>query len=325
MRHTLLALVALIPSSAQAQVTYPRTNVATIWTVEPAWPSRPADLQWGAVPGITVDKNDHVYVFTRSDPPVQVFDTQGKLLRTWGKGIDKSHHIRVDSEGNIWTTDIGNHVVEKYTPDGKLLQTLGTKGKAGRDASHFYMPTDVAVTKTGDVYVSDGYGNARIVQFDKSGKFVRDWGELGAKPGQFSIPHSIVANSKGVLYVADRNNARIQVFDLQGKLLDVWNNIVIPWGLWMTANDELWVAGSSVMQWRPADTNLGCPPKDQIFLRFNSDGKLLQMFALPKGLDGLERPGEVNWVHCIAFDSSGNMYLGDIVGRKAQKFRVTAP
>lgn len=306
---------------------YPHVNVALDYVVDAKWPQRPAELQWGHVPGIAVDKKDHVYVFTRATPPVQVYDAKtGKLLRTWGeKTIGKAHHIRIDADGNVWTTDIDNHTVEKYTPEGKLLLTIGEKGKAGRDKTHFYMPTDVAIAPNGDVYVSDGYGNARVVHLDKEGTYINEWGELGSKPGQFSTPHSIACDSKGRIYVADRNNVRVQVFDGKGKLLDVWNNLIVPWGFWVTPQDEIWVCGSSPMQWRDSDGALGCPPKDQIFMKFNPEGKLLQLFTLPKGIDGLERPGEVNWVHAIAFDSQGNMYLGDIIGKQAQKFVLRRP
>jgi hypothetical protein len=190
---------------------------------------------------------------------------------------------------------------------------------AGRDRKHFNMPTDVAVTPAGDVFVADGYGNARVVHFDRRGKYVREWGSLGTRPGQFSIPHSIV-HSKGRLYVADRNNVRVQVFDEKGSLLDVWNNLAVPWGLFATPRDEIWVCGSSPMRWRKADKSLGCPPKDQLFLRLTPQGRPLQLWTVPKGEDGRERPGELNWVHCIAEDSKGNLYAGDIVGKRAQKF-----
>jgi DNA-binding beta-propeller fold protein YncE len=304
---------------------YPHVNLARDYVVDAKWPQKPADLQWGHVPGIAIDAKDNVYVFTRSYPPVQVYDASGKYLRGWGKGIKNAHHIRIDSEGNVWTTDLDNHVVEKYTPEGKLLLTLGTRGKAGRDQTHLFMPTDMAVTPAGDIFVSDGYGNARIVHFDKEGKFVHAWGELGSGPGQFSIPHSIAADSKGHLYVADRNNVRVQVFNSKGKYLTEWRNLIVPWGLWVTPKDEIWVCGSSPMQWRKTDGALGCPPKDQIFMKFNPQGKLLQLFTLPKGLDGLERVGEVNWVHAIAVDSRGNLYLADIIGKRAQKFSLRTP
>jgi sugar lactone lactonase YvrE len=328
-----LALAAALPAagillagpSQQKEPKYPHINLARTWVVDPRWPDKPERFTWGHVPGIAVDAKDRVYVFTRATPPVQVYSADGKYLRGWGEQIKNPHHIKIDPEGNVWITDIGNHVVEKYTPEGKLLLTLGTRGKASRDRAHFNQPTDVAVTRAGDIFVSDGYGNARIVHFDRDGKYVHEWGELGVKPGQFSIPHAIAVDSRGRLYVADRNNVRIQVFDQKGKLLDEWKNLIVPWGFTVTRNDEIWVCGSSPMQWSKDTSTLGVPPKDQIFMRFNGDGKLLELFTLPKGIDGLERPGEVNWVHAIATDSRGNLYLGDIKGRRAQKFVLREP
>jgi hypothetical protein len=308
-------------SPRAAEPKYPKISLATAYAVDPKWPQKPADFQWGMMPGVAVDAHDHVYVFTRAQPPVQVYDASGKFLRAWGQDtLKNAHHIKIDHDGNVWVADIGQHVVQKYTPEGKLLLTLGTKDKLGRDRNHLYMPTDMAVTPAGDVFVSDGYGNARVVHFDKSGRYVKEWGELGTKPGQFSIPHAIAVDSRGRLYVADRNNVRIQVFDQEGKLLDVWENLIVPWGLCVTPRDELWVCGSSPMRWRKEDGALGCPPKDQVFMKFNGDGKLLQLWTVPKGADGLERPGECNWVHAIAVDSQGNLYVGDIIGRRAQKF-----
>jgi hypothetical protein len=321
-----LAAVALVVSLVPAQEKYPKVNVATAYSVDPKWPQKPDHCQWAEVSGIAVDAKDNVYVYTRGTPPVQVFDADGKFVRAWGQDTIKSaHHIKIDHESNVWVADIGHHTIQKHTPDGKLLLTIGTPDQPGRDKTHLNMPTDMAITPKGDVFVSDGYGNARVVHFDRDGKYVKEWGELGSKPGQFSIPHAICLDSKGRLYVADRNNVRVQVFDQTGKPLDVWNNLIVPWGFWVTKNDEIWVCGSSPMQWRPEDTTLGCPPKDQVFMKFNADGKLLQLWTVPKGSDGLERPGELNWVHCIAEDSKGNLYAGDIKGRKAQKFVIQRP
>jgi hypothetical protein len=308
-----------------AEPKYPRVNLATAYTVDPAWPQRPAGVEWGAVSGVAVDAKDRVYVFTRSDQPVQVYEADGKFVRSWGKDhIQSAHHIKIDAAGNIWAADVGNHTVQKFTPEGKLLLTLGTRGEAGRDKTHLNMPTDMAFSPEGDIFVSDGYGNARVVHFTKDGKYVKEWGELGSKPGQFSIVHAI-AYCKGRLYVADRNNVRVQVFDPSGKLLDIWQNIVVPWGFCVTRDDDIWVCGSSPMQWRAGDSALGCPPKDQVFMKFNPDGKLLQLWTVPKGVDGLERPGEVNWLHAIATDSKGNLYVGDIIGKRAQKFIIQKP
>jgi hypothetical protein len=327
----LLAGVALLcglgpqGSNGQERSKYPHVNLATVYTVDPHWPERPPSMPWGHVPGIAVDGKDQVYVFTRAPHPVQVYDAKGKFLRSWGEGIGSAHHIKIDRDGNVWITDIGLHVVQKYTPEGKLLLTLGTKGEAGRDKKHFDKPTDVAFSPSGELYISDGYGNARVVHCDAQGNYLNEWGELGQGPGQFSIPHAIAVDSKGRVFVADRNNARIQVFDGKGKFLEEWRNLIVPWGFCMTAKDELWVCGSSPMQWRKGDSNLGVPPKDQVFMKFNTSGKLLQLATVPKGLDGLERPGELNWVHCVAVDSQGNLYAGDIVGRRAQKFLVRPP
>lgn len=317
--------VLLLAMPLSAQDKYPKVDVATIWEHDKAWPQSPEGFQWAAVPGIAVDKQDRVYVFTRAKPPVRVYTTEGKFVRGWGDDVKSGHHIKIDREGFVWLTDIERHVVEKYTPEGKRLLTLGTPNQLGRDGSHFYMPTDVAFGPKGDIFISDGYGNARVCHFSPEGKFLGDWGELGSAPGQFSIPHAIACDSKGKIYVADRNNSRIQIFDPPGKLADVWDNVMIPWGLTLTAKDELWACGSSPMQWKKETTNLGCPPKDQVFMKFNGAGRLLHLFTIPKGIDGLERPGEVNWVHCLAFDSKGNLYVGDIVGKKAQKFSVRAP
>ena len=317
-----LALLAACPAAGRtADPKYPKVNVATAYEVDPRWPQRPAGVYWGQTSGVAVDAHDHVYVYTRANPPVQVYDADGTFLRAWGQDTLKTaHHIKIDPEGNVWAADIGQHVIRKFTPEGKLLLTLGTVDHPGKDDTHLNMPTDMAVTRDGDVFVSDGYGNARVVHFDRDGRYVKDWGELGSKPGQFSIPHAIAVDSKGRVYVADRNNVRIQVFDPKGNLLDVWNNLITPWGFCMTKDDELWVCGSSPMQWRAEDSALGCPPKDQVFMKFNTDGKLLQLWTVPKGLDGLERPGELNWVHAVALDSKGNLYAGDIIGKRAQKF-----
>jgi sugar lactone lactonase YvrE len=321
---------AAFPAAAHGQEPskYPKVNLAVAYQVDPAWPKKPAHLKWAEMPGIAVDAQDRVYIYTRTDAPVQVYDAAGNFLHSWGQDVLKTgaaHHIKIDHDGNVWIADIVDHVVRKFTPEGKLLLTLGTAGVAGRDSTHMNKPTDMAITPQGNVFVSDGYGNSRIVHFDKNGKFVKDWGELGHKPGQFSIPHAIAVDSKGRLYVADRNNVRVQVFDQSGKFLDEWRNIVVPWGFCVTREDEIWVCGSSPMQWREKDNALGCPPKDQVFMRFNSDGKLLQLWTVPKAADGLEKPGECNWVHCIASDSKGNLYVGDIVGKRAQKFVRVEP
>ena len=298
-----------------------RANHAIWYEVDPNWPQRPKGLPWGHVPGVAVDRHDHIWVFTRAEPPVQVYDSEGKFIRAWGHGmIGMSHHIKIDHEGMIWLTDARDHVVLRLTPEGKLLMQLGVKGEAGDDQRHFNKPTDVAVAPDGDVFVSDGYGNNRVVHFDKQGEFVNSWGKLGPAPGDFNLPHAIAMDSQGRLYVADRNNVRVQVFDRSGKFLDQWRNVITPWGFCVTKDDEIWVCGSSPMPWRPEDEALGCPPKDQVFMKFSPSGKLLELWTVPKGEDSKEQPGQLNWVHAMALDSHGNIYAGDIIGQRVQKF-----
>ncbi|NLE36855.1 MAG: 6-bladed beta-propeller [Pirellulaceae bacterium] len=318
-------------SEKPAQATrpaYPRVTPSIWYEVDPDWPRRPKDMSWGGTPGVAVDDKDQVWVFTRAERPVQVYSADGKFLRSWGEELIGrressvgSHSIKIDREGMIWLADCINHVILQVTPDGKLLKTLGTPGEAGCDESHLNMPTDMAVTPQGEVFVADGYGNARIVHFDAKGQFVKAWGTLGTGPGEFNVPHAIVLDSEGTLYVADRNNARVQVFDQNGKFLNQWRNLIIPWGLWITVDNEIWVCGCSPMPWLESDGDyLSCPPKDQILMRFSRCGKALQLWTAPKGKDNEEKPGELNWVHGIAVDSKGNLYVADIMGKRVQKF-----
>ncbi|MGE3821146.1 MAG: peptidyl-alpha-hydroxyglycine alpha-amidating lyase family protein [Isosphaeraceae bacterium] len=303
---------------------YPKVNVAVGYEVDAAWPSGSRGKAWGEMAGVAVDDHDHVWTFHRGDLPVQVYTAQGKFVRGWGQGlIGKAHQVRIDREGNVWLSDVGLHVVRKFTPEGKLLLTLGTPGEAGEDSTHFNMPTDMALTPAGDVFVTDGYGNNRVVHFDSAGRFLKSWGTMGSGPGQFSLPHAIALDSAGRLYVADRNNARVQVFDQSGRFLDEWRDLMVPWHIWVTAADEIYVCGSSPMRWGKLALPgmvMGVAPKDQLMMRFNPGGRVLQVWSFPVGVTGKERPGELNWAHAIAVDSLGNLYLGDIQGHRAQKF-----
>jgi len=177
----------------------------------------------------------------------------------------------------------------------------------------------MAVLPTGDIFVTDGYGNRRVMHFDAAGKYVNQWGREGTEPGRFALPHSIVADSHGRLYVADRENARIQVFDTKGNLLAVWPDLMTPWGLWLTKKEELWVCGSSPVK---DDTGkwLVYPPSDQVLMKLSLKGKVLLRVPLKKTTAPPGKVGELNWVHAIAVDSKGNLYLGDIQGHRAQKF-----
>jgi sugar lactone lactonase YvrE len=274
---------------------------------------------------ITIGPDGNIWTFNRGKLPIQVYSPEGKLVKSWGQdGQFKSPHgIRFDNEGNLWASDTQLHTVRKFTPDGKVLLTIGTPGQSGEDKTHLNQPTDQAIAPNGDIYISDGYGNSRVVVFDKAGSFIRTWGKLGNAPGEFNVPHSIALDSRGRVYVADRNNTRIQVFDPNGKFLTEWTNIVTPWHLTITKDDELYVCGSSPMLWSevpPSAPYLGIPPKDQLFMKLDLDGRIKQLWVIPKGEDGNEKPGELNWVHSMAIGADGSLYFGDIQGKRAQKF-----
>ena len=320
----MLSLLAAVVVPARggwaAAPNYPPQPTVVEYVVDPAWPQRPAELgPRAAVPGVAVDAEDRIWCVERGEVPVQVYATDGRLLRSWGRGLFRGpHSLRFDSQGKVWISDYQRHVVQQFTPEGELLRTLGVPDQAGDDEGHFNMPTDMTITPSGDVFVSDGYGNRRVVHFDAQGKFVKAWGGYGGGPGEFCLPHQIVLDARGVLYVADRNSGRIQLFDQQGKFLEQWTNLIMPWGLWISRQDELWVCGSSPQWWRK-DGGYP-PPKDQLFMRFSTDGKLQQLWTVPLGADGREQPGDCNWLHAVALDSHGNLYAGDINGKRLQKF-----
>ena len=305
---------------------YPRVNLAATYELVANWPARPKDAARAAVPSIALDKDGNVWIHTRANPMVQVYAPDGRYLRGWKEEDSRAvpHGIAFDAEGNVWLVDVGLHNVRKYTPDGKLLLTLGVTGEAGNDDRHFNRPTGIAFAPDGDIFIADGYGNSRIVRLDREGKYKKAWGTLGVEPGNFSLPHAVAIDSKGRVYVADRNNIRVQVFDADGKLLEVWPNLITPWGFHMTAADELWVCGSSPMGWtvdsKYPTAPLGCPPKDQVLAKFNTSGKMLELHTFAKGEDEREKPGDLNWFHAVAVDSEGSLFVGDIIGKRVQKF-----
>jgi streptogramin lyase len=311
----LLIMACVLAAAALQSGTTPH------YVVDSTWPRKPDHITWGQMPGVAVDTQDRIYIFNRAQPAVQVYQADGAFLRAWDiEDVGGAHGIRIGPENSVWTTDIKNHVVRKYNPEGKLLLTFGELGRAGNDERHFDRPTDVAVLPNGEVYITDGYGNRRVIHFDAEGRYINQWGEAGSKPGQFALPHSIVADSQNRLYVADRENARIQVFDRDGKLLDVWANIVTPWGLCLARDDELWVCGSSpVMGGKPGEWTV-LPPPDQVVMKLNLKGQILLRMPLNRTTSAPGQPGEVNWVHGIAMDSQGSLYLGDIQGQRIQKF-----
>lgn len=246
------------------------------------------------------DGKGRIFIFQRAPVPVLVFDTQGKYLRGWGEGAFTSPHgCRIDSEGNLWLTDNGDHRVLKYSTDGKLLLTLGVKGQAGEDDTHFNKPTDVAFAPGGDIYISDGYGNSRVVRLSREGKYLGAWGKKGGGEGEFNLPHSVVVDKRGRVYVADRENARVQVFTPEGKFIEQWRDVGRPYGLFLTAEERLIVSDGIA-------NRLGV---------YDLTGKRLAQFGMPgKGA------GELDLPHLLTVDERGSLYVCEINGKRVQKF-----
>jgi N-acyl-D-amino-acid deacylase len=217
------------------------------YQVVDGWARLPSGIRFGEVPGMTIDAAGRVFAFTRAEPPVIEFDASGRVLKTWGeKMFVWPHGIRVDRNGFLWVTDgrardgIGQQVF-KFARDGELMMTLGKKGVAGNGPDTFNSPTDVAVAANGDIFVSDGHVNSRIVKFAKDGTFIKAWGKRGEGPGEFNVPHTIAFDSRGRLLVGDRANRRIQIFDQDGTFLDQWTQFGSPSGIFIAADDTLYV------------------------------------------------------------------------------------
>jgi streptogramin lyase len=265
------------------------------------WAQLPAGTKWETMTGVDIDSHGTVYVFQRGEPSkVMAFDSKGKLLRSWGdKMFPSAHGLRVDRQDNVWVTDRGLHQVMKFSPDGKLLLTLGKKGVAGDNNSTDALngPSDVVIARNGDIFVSDGEStNTRIVKFSKDRKFIKFWGTKGAGPGQLDVPHSIVMDSKGRLFVADRTNKRIEIFDQDGKYLSEMTNAGTPYGLFMTKNDVLYVVD-------------GSQGNDNLTIVDTKDQKILGRVG------GLAGP------HMLSVDLSGNIYVAEVRGASVKKFR----
>ena len=207
------------------------------------WPKLPAGVKLGQVTGVAVDSADRVHVFHRGKNPVLVFEPDGTFVRSWGDGLVKTAHgLRIDRDDHVWLTDLGNHLVTKFDRQGKLLLTLGTKDKPGETPDQFNRPADVAFGAAGEVYVADGYGNARVVKFSKEGKYLKEWGKKGKRAGEFNLPHAIFVDGKGRVYVGDRENNRVQVFDADGKFLAQWTETGAPFGLSLTREGRVLLA-----------------------------------------------------------------------------------
>jgi DNA-binding beta-propeller fold protein YncE len=293
-RVTVAAMLAL------CIVTSLRADDAPPYRFVENFPQLPAGMKLGAGSGVAVDSKGDVLVFHRGEPPILVFHPDGRFVRSFGDKLFKSAHgLRIDADDNVWVTDNADHLVIKFDHDGKVLLTLGERGVAGEDDKHFNKPADIAFAPNGDVFVADGYGNSRVVKFDKRGKFLMAWGKKGKGKGEFNLPHAVRLDSKGRVYVGDRENNRVQVFEQDGTYVREFGGFA-PFGLFITPDDTLFVADGRANR----------------IQRMTLDGKVLATW----GATG-SRPGDFHLPHGITVaPADGAVYVTEIDGKRVQKF-----
>ena len=290
------------------------------------WPAHPisaagvpGDWNFIQVASVAVTPRGTILVLHRGAHPLIEFDAGGTFIRSWGDGVfsegkvaaipqmhwsaDKSHYsavygpagcascgahsVRIDPQGNVWIVDAPGHIVYKMTPELKEIMHLGTKGVRGSGPGNFNLPTDVAFAPNGDVYVTDGYGSARVVKYSRDGKYLLEFGKRGTGPGEFGLPHNLVVDAQGRVYVTDRDNQRIEVFDAGGRFLSEWKGTGGVSGLAITRDQKIWTGGT---------------------LR-DLDGKVVGRLA-GNGTAG---------AHGVAVSDSGDVYLAQLSG-VVQKF-----
>jgi len=284
------------------------------YRMEEGWAKLPEGRKWGAAIGVDIDRDGKsVWVFDRcataddcsgsSLAPIQKFDASGRLLASFGAGMfNYPHGFFIDRDDNVWVSDGRakngkGHTVMKFSPDGKLLMTLGKPGIAGNGPDTFNAPSDVLVAPNRDIFVADGHGgdtNARIVKLSPEGKFIKAWGKKGSAPGEFDAPHSLAMDSAGRLFVADRSNGRIQIFDQNGQFLAEWKQFGRPSGLFINKQNTIYVADSQSTE----KTNPGY--KQGVRIGTVKDGKVAAFIPW----------AEPNTVEGVAADDQGHVYVG---------------
>jgi DNA-binding beta-propeller fold protein YncE len=315
---------ATLPQSGIAQPVGDVNSAPNPYRLDEGWAKLPPGREWGAAIGVDIDPDGQsVWVFDRcattddcssSDlAPIQKFDASGRLVMSFGAGLfNYPHGLFVDREGNVWVCDgrakngLG-HTVMKFSAAGALLMTFGRPGIAGNGLDTFNGPSDVLVAPDGDIFVADGHGgdtNARIVKLTKDGGFIKAWGRKGSGPGEFDTPHGLALDSAGRLFVADRSNNRVQIFDQEGTFLAEWRQFGRPSGVFIDKNDTLYVADSQ----STPETNPGF--LQGIRIGSAKDGRVTAFIPWT----------ESNSLEGVAADDAGNVYAGYTNTRNFRRF-----
>ena len=273
----------------------------------------PANSIVGRISGIAVGPKGNIVALNRGYHPVQEFTSEGTFVRSWGEGSTMfvgAHAVRFDPQGNLWYVDAADNIIYRFDSKGRTVGTLGTNPEPWTWLTHviehavpgkaaFYQETDIGWSKDGSMFVSDGYGNSRVVKFDKDGNFVKAWGERGGQPGDFNTPHSIVVDNNDVVYVADRGNSRIQVFDTDGNRKAVWNLPTAPWSLCLTNGPNQVMFAGSVGR----------------VYKIDLTGKILGAFGRPGKM-----AGTIDSVHGIACPDEKSLFLAELYASRLDKW-----
>jgi DNA-binding beta-propeller fold protein YncE len=313
MKKTLLALVlAVAPLAAQRPsdpaLLIPEVAPELDYVVAPSAVTLPAGVTMGATAAVAFDANGHIWVLARGETTFFEFDENGTYLRSFGERMTRAHGLRIDREGNLWATDVGAHTEIKVSPQGQVLMTLGTRGQSGMwdeaaGTRLFNQPNDIAIAANGDVFVIQGHtpgpgGDARVLKFDRTGKYLTQWGGKGNGPGQFQVAHGAAIDAQGLLWVVDRENQRIQVFDQNGKYVREMKYAGLPCAVDIGKQYVYMVNGFAGQ-----------------LLRLDLNGKVLAALGKPgKG------PGEFGEAHFMAVSPKDEIYVADSVNGALVKF-----
>lgn len=273
------------------------------YTVQENWWTLPEGWEFGWIPAVAVDSQDRIYVYSRSERPMIVFDRDGNFLDSWGEDILKdAHGIFIDAEDHVYCVERDTHVVHKFTTDGELLMTLGTPDKPGAEGEPFNQPTDLALGPDGEMFICDGYGNTRIHKYSPDGELIKSWGQPGSGPGEFNLPHCVRVDPRNRLMVADRENNRIQFFTLDGDYIEEWRYFLHPDTIYIDADEFIYVA-----------------ELDQRVTILTLDGEIVSQWGSERGSTV---PGEfLACPHGIWCDSRGDVYVGEVqADARLQKF-----
>jgi DNA-binding beta-propeller fold protein YncE len=298
MLFALVLISAGFAGSASSETFQPVPELG--YRVNPGFFGDAEHLGAGEASSVALDSKGHIFLFQRVKPMLAEYDADGRFIRSLGEGLfTHPHGLRIDRDDNLWTTDDGSHVVLKLSPAGHVLLVLGRKDVAAESDWLFNQPTDVAFAKDGRVYVTDGYGNSRVVVFDREGKFLKAWGKYGTGPGEFNLPHSIVVDQGGRVYVGDRENKRIEIFDADGNFLTQWTDIGYPYGLYITPDQHVWMVDGGY---------------DRI-IELDQKGRILGAIGEPG-----HAPGQLAWGHFLAVTPDRKILVADVLNWRFQAF-----